>query len=231
MNPEEYLSQLAKVFFWCASIYLIPILSFIFKKIAKDASGTEAEILLDPQPRTAETFFNHEGQDYAPNDFGMKKQRQPKPNMTRRESIPKQNLKDKIEYDVALSFAGEDRKYAEQLARLLIRQEITVFYDEYERSALWGQDLYQYLSEVYQKKAKYCVIFVSEHYVRKRWTNVECRAALARAFKENSPYILPIKLDDAEIPGILPTVGYMSWHKDGAELILKCLMDKLKNAR
>jgi hypothetical protein len=84
------------------------------------------------------------------------------------------------------------------------------------------------LTTIYQKKAKYCVMLISKYYALKRWTNLECRAAQARAFEENSPYILPIRFDDTEIPGVLPTMGYMSWQKDGLNLIVQALIEKLE---
>ena len=49
-------------------------------------------------------------------------------------------------YDVALSFAGEDRIYAEALAGALRHHGIRVFYDKYEKDTLWGKDLYTHLS-------------------------------------------------------------------------------------
>ena len=65
-------------------------------------------------------------------------------------------------YDVALSFAGEDRKYAEELAELLQSGGYSSFYDKYERTRLWGKDLYQHLSSVYKVQARYCVMFLSQ---------------------------------------------------------------------
>ena len=50
-------------------------------------------------------------------------------------------------YDVALSFAGEDRQYAKELADLLDAGKYSVFYDEYELAKLWGENLYEKLSE------------------------------------------------------------------------------------
>jgi hypothetical protein len=133
-----------------------------------------------------------------------------------------------FEYDVALSFAGEDRWYADRIARSLVERGIRVFYDDFERAALWGEDLYQYLSTVYQHRANFCVVFISAQYARKRWPTLECRAAQARAFQENSPCLLPVRIDDTEIPGIFPTLGYMSWQKDGVELIVQTLIQKLR---
>ena len=37
-------------------------------------------------------------------------------------------------YDIALSFAGEDRQHAEELAELLKSERYKVFYDKYEQA-------------------------------------------------------------------------------------------------
>lgn len=133
-----------------------------------------------------------------------------------------------FDYEVALSFAGEDRRYAEELARALQARNVKVFYDAFEKAKLWGEDLFVYLSDLYRLRAKYCVMFLSEHYARKLWTNHERKAAQSRAFKENKAYILPIRLDDTEIPGILETVGYLNWNEEGAEKIASYVMQKIK---
>ena len=112
-------------------------------------------------------------------------------------------------YDVALSFAAEDREHAEALRDLLKAAGYEPFYDEDELADLWGKNLYDYLSSVYKDRARYCVMFLSKHYERKLWTNHERQMAQARAFQENREYILPVRLDDTEIPGIPPTVGYL----------------------
>jgi hypothetical protein len=65
------------------------------------------------------------------------------------------------EYDIAFSFAGEDRKHAESIAGLLKQSNVTVFYDLYEEAHLWGKDLYQHLSMVYRDRARYCLVFLS----------------------------------------------------------------------
>jgi hypothetical protein len=133
-------------------------------------------------------------------------------------------------YDVVISFAGEDRKYAKALADALTRRNVAVFYDEYEKAALWGVNLYTHLSDVYQNQAQYCVMLLSEHYARKVWTNHEREAAQARAFQEHRDYILPVRLDDTEIPGILPTIGYLRWPPEDSESIADAILIKLGKA-
>ena len=130
-------------------------------------------------------------------------------------------------YDVALSFAGEDRKHAKALADLLQLGGYSSFYDENELANLWGKNLYDYLSSVYKDRARYCVMFLSEHYGRKLWTNHERQNAQARAFQENREYILPVRPDDTEIPGIPPTVGYLDLRSMTIEEVYEALVQKL----
>ena len=132
------------------------------------------------------------------------------------------------QYDVALSFAGKDRHHSKRLAELLKAGGYSVFYDEFERAQLWGKDLYVHLSSVYKDQACYCVMFLSEHYAQKLWTKHELQSAQARAFvEENREYILPIRLDDTEIPGILLTAGYLDLRSMTIEEIYQVLVEKL----
>jgi hypothetical protein len=85
------------------------------------------------------------------------------------------------------------------------------------------------LDDVYRKKARFCVLFLSKHYKNKVWTNHERESAQARAFEEKRDYILPVRMDDTEIPGIRSTIGYIdgSTIQPGelADLIKKKLVD------
>lgn len=130
-------------------------------------------------------------------------------------------------YDIALSFAGEDRDVAEELASVLARHHVRVFYDMNEQASLWGKDLYQHLQQVYRDKADYCIIFVSGHYADKLWTKHELRQAQARAFEESREYILPVRLDDTEVPGINHTVGYVDLRHTTISKLAGLVLDKL----
>ena len=117
----------------------------------------------------------------------------------------------KFKYHVCLSFAGEDRRYVHEVAKQLRLFNLSVFYDGFEENKLWGKDLATHLDQIYRKESKYCVIFASEYYVKKLWTNLERKSALARAFGDRgNEYILPAHFDNTEIPGIPPTIGYIS---------------------
>lgn len=139
------------------------------------------------------------------------------------------NIGRDYQYQVALSFAGEDRFVARKFAKLLKDNDIRVFYDEYEQADLWGKDLYRHLTKVYKEYSEYCVIFVSENYSHKLWTQHELQQAQARAFLENREFILPIRLDNTEIPGIPETVSYLDINTVPLDQIAQLLMTKLES--
>ncbi len=137
-------------------------------------------------------------------------------------------MNQKLQYDVVVSFAGEDRIIVEELVNLLVSKGISVFYDSQQQAQLWGKDLYQYLDEVYSNSAKFCIIFVSESYMKKAWAKHELKSAQSRAFNQSSEYILPIKLDDTELPGISENVGYIDARNTSVNEIVGLLISKLK---
>jgi sugar/nucleoside kinase (ribokinase family) len=130
-------------------------------------------------------------------------------------------------YDIVISFAGEDRVVAEKIADELKRSGIKVFYDKYVQADLWGKDLYSHLQEVYRRQGRYCLMLVSEHYKRKEFTNHERAAIQARAFEDNREYILPLRLDDVDLPGLLPTTAYVDFRKTPVETVVELLKKKL----
>ncbi len=132
-----------------------------------------------------------------------------------------------FEFDIALSFAGEDRSYVHDLADRLRTHNVRIFYDEYAAVDTWGADLYELLDEVYRKKARFVIAFISKHYVSKPWPKHERRSALARALVELEPYFLPVRLDDTELPGLRPTVGYVDARSTTPDQLVQLIVEKL----
>ena len=122
-------------------------------------------------------------------------------------------MNDNPQYEVALSFAGEQREYVEAVARTLQSHGVGVFYDNFELVRLWGRHLVEELQDVYENRAKVAIIFISREYVEKSWPIHERRAILSRALQEREEYILPVRFDDSELPG-LPTATMHLWAKE-----------------
>lgn len=132
-------------------------------------------------------------------------------------------------FDVALSFAGTEREPAELLATLVRDAGFSVFYDKFYPEDLWGKDLVETFYEIYSKRARYCVIFVSDEYNTRSWTIHERRSAQERMLRERGQeYILPVKANDVELPGMPTTIGYVSLRELGVEKIAKLLIKKLQ---
>ena len=90
-----------------------------------------------------------------------------------------------------------------------------------------GKKLIAHLDDIYQNQARFCVMFVSKHYVRKAWPNHERQSAQARALGEHREYILPARFDDTKTPGLRPTVHYIDLRTTPPEELCKLIIAKL----
>lgn len=134
-------------------------------------------------------------------------------------------------YDVALSFAGEERNYVKEVADSLSRDGIKVFYDEYEEVDMWGKNLILHLEEVFTKDVGCVVIFASKNYANKAYPCLEKDAALATAINSKKEYILMGKFDNTRIPGISSAIKYIDLKKVPPEKFAFLISQKLKNLR
>ena len=103
-------------------------------------------------------------------------------------------------YEVALSFAGEQRVYVEAVTRTLQSRGVSVFYDEFETVRLWGTHLAEELQSASEGRASLAVVFISADYVERMWPRHERRAILSRAVVERGEYVMPVRFDDSEVP-------------------------------
>lgn len=130
-------------------------------------------------------------------------------------------------YDFGLSFAGKDRDYAEKLAQLLRDQYVRIFYDRDQEADLWGKDLYQEFQKVYGRECRFFIPFVSVNYIAETWPRHELKQAQAKEFKSNVEYILPLRLDDTELPGINDTTAYIDLRNRSIEDVAQLCLRKL----
>ena len=137
---------------------------------------------------------------------------------------------EELEYDVGLSFAGEQRDYVRRVAEDLKYRGLRVFYDENEEDRLWGKNLLDHLSELYFKRCRYCILFASADYRAKMWPNLERQSAQARDITAAGEYILPVRFDDTEIPGLFPTIYYQDARKKSPEQIAGLFAQKIGQA-
>jgi len=135
--------------------------------------------------------------------------------------------RDPFEYDVAISFAHADKAFAEEFASKLSAKQIKAYLDELKSPEQWG-DMIDHLVNLYARKARYCVILLSEHYPLGAWTETERRSARDSALREAEEYILPLRLDDTDIPGMEEVKGYRDLREHSIEGIVNWLETKLR---
>ena len=134
---------------------------------------------------------------------------------------------EKYDFDIAVTFAGEDRALVNDVVDQVKTAGYSVFYDEDEQAALWGEELTEYFPDIYERRARYAVMFISSDYAAKPWTRLERRSVLLRALNQETPYLLPVRIDQTTLPGVRETISYLDAKKLGASGIANAIQTKL----
>lgn len=115
-------------------------------------------------------------------------------------------------HDLAVSFAGEQRPYVEQVVAACREFGLTVLYDRDLSIELWGRNLITELREVYGGgRARYVAPFLSREYLATSYPMDEFRAMLVPALENPDEYILPVLVGDVTVPARLlsPAVAFL----------------------
>jgi hypothetical protein len=131
-------------------------------------------------------------------------------------------------FDVAVTFAGEDRVYVDRVVTRLRDGGVRVFYDEDEQARLWGRNLLEVLVDTYRSRAFRVLMFTSAAYARKKWPTQERRATLERAMQSDEPYVLPVLLVDTPVPGLPGTTAHVDGRKRTPEEVADITIDHLR---
>lgn len=71
-------------------------------------------------------------------------------------------------------------------------------------------------------------MFISVYYASKAWPQFERQHAQVRALVEKREYILPLRLDDSEVPGLPATVGYINIRGMTPKAVAEILFRKIR---
>ncbi|MFG2340888.1 TIR domain-containing protein [Streptomyces yangpuensis] len=115
-------------------------------------------------------------------------------------------------FDLAVSFAGEQRAYVEQVVEACKGLRLTVLYDRDQTVELWGRNLITSFRRAYNgSQARYVAPFISKEYLAKPYPMDEFRAMLVPAIENADDYILPVTIGEVAIPPELlsPAIGFL----------------------
>lgn len=141
---------------------------------------------------------------------------------------------------VAFSLAGEQRELVRTIAEAVEARlgRGAVFLDEWFEHYIAGDDADLKLQEIYGHRCELAVVCVSERYGSKPWTQAEHRAIRARCMKCSAAVdkrqresILPIRVGDGEVEGILFNAIVPDVRTKGADAAAELIVARLSLLR
>lgn len=120
---------------------------------------------------------------------------------------------DPQKFDVAISFAGEHRELARQLAGRLHELDVSVFFDEDFESKFLGKRLGDEFERVFSQGSRFVLCLLETHHRQKVWPTFERDVFAPRV---NNHEVIPIFLDDTRFPGIPEDVKGIKFNYDMA---------------
>lgn len=103
------------------------------------------------------------------------------------------------QFDVAISFAGENRELAKLIADQLDACDCAVFYDEYFETNYLGKAWHKSFTEIFGEKSRFVVCLLDKNHLEKIWPTFERECFTPRVAEAA---VIPIYLDDTPVPGI-----------------------------
>lgn len=109
------------------------------------------------------------------------------------------NEEQSFEYDVAISFAGENRRLAKHIAKQLEALDVPVFFDEMFEANFLGHAWTKVFREIFAEKSRIVLCLLDEYHAEKIWPTFEREHFAPRVAEQN---VIPVYLDDTKFVGI-----------------------------
>jgi len=103
------------------------------------------------------------------------------------------------EFDIAISFAGENRKFANFIVEQLGELDISVFYDRHYEDNYLGGPWSKHFEDVFVHRSRLVAALLDKHHKDKLWPTFERDCFSVRVPQGE---VIPIFLDDTIFPGI-----------------------------
>ncbi len=112
-------------------------------------------------------------------------------------------------YDIALSFANEDLAIAQAIAGELKRLHIKPYL--YTEEITLTSNLTANTWNVYTQESRFVLVVISKDYKEKKWASLEWDAIQTVHRPKGIPYMIPLRIDDTELPGLHPDIIFSKW--------------------
>jgi hypothetical protein len=138
-----------------------------------------------------------------------------------------------FEYDIAVSFAGENRDLARCIAKNLETLDARVFYDENFESNFLGRAWSTEFQRIFSKESRLVVCLLDKNHLNKIWPTFERECFQPRVADAE---VIPIFLDETVFPGIPKDIVGIhfqwdptsdEWEDEAIDRIVYKVMDRL----
>lgn len=157
-------------------------------------------VLIDSKPICSRYFYyNQENKNFAIEDPALFYfMRHVDWEEIRKECGFRDDVEEK-EFEIAISFAGENRKLAKYLAEQFEAIDVPVFYDEYYESNYLGKAWSKEFERIFLRDSRFVVCLLDKYHKEKIWPTFE-----RDCFKKRVPNgeVIPVFLDETIFVGI-----------------------------
>jgi hypothetical protein len=191
-------------------------------------------ILLESKPIAARSFhYNKETKHFSVDDPALFYFMRHLDWEALRRDCGFRDVVENYEYDVALSFAGENRELAKHIANQLGELDVPVFYDQAFEANFLGKAWAKKFKEIFADESRYVVVLLDKYHADKIWPTFEREHFSPRVADE---HVIPIYLDDTKFVGIsADIIGVRfkfdqedpEWRDRADREIIEKLIDKL----
>lgn len=114
-------------------------------------------------------------------------------------------------FDVFVSYSRRDQVFVRKLVNRLLLSGISVFFDEADIAV--GASLAESLNRAIQE-ATYVLVVMSPNYFESQWAGREMELALQQEIDSNRTKVIPLLVEDCEIPPLLRTKLYADFRNE-----------------
>ena len=125
---------------------------------------------------------------------------------------------------IFLSHSSKDKDFVRKLANDLKSRQVPIWFDEWELQV--GDSLNSRISDGI-KESGWLAIVISNNSIKSKWVEKELNAALSEELEKKQVFVLPILIEDCEIPLFLKDKLFADFRKDynsGLNSLLKRLI-------
>ena len=112
---------------------------------------------------------------------------------------------------IFLSYSSKDRVFVENIARKLSSDGFSVWYDDWEIHI--GDSIVDKINKGISA-SDFLIIVLSKNSMNSRWVKKELNAATIKEVNSRGAYIIPVLLEECEIPSLLVDTKYADFSKN-----------------